>query len=64
MNHRTSYHLDNDAIEAVIYARNHAPLMQTQRDILFKLTLRLDEEGFFDHEPVAASQSHDQPPSR
>lgn len=44
MSHRTHYHLDN-AIKAVIDARNHAPLPQIQRDILFKLTLRLDEEG-------------------
>jgi hypothetical protein len=52
--------LDN-AIEAVIDARNHAPLPQTQREILFKLTLRLHEEGFFDRQPAAKSREHDQP---
>lgn len=56
MSHRTHYHLD-DAIEAVIDARNHAPLPQIQRDILFKLTLRMHEEGLFDHEPAAESKN-------
>jgi hypothetical protein len=44
MRQRTPDHWD-DAIQAVIDARNHAPLPQIQRDILFKLTLRLQEEG-------------------
>ena len=60
MRHRTPGHLD-DAIEAVIDARNHAPPPQIQRDILFKLTLRLHEEGLFDHKPAAESKNPDRP---
>ena len=58
MRNRTHYHLD-DAIEAVIDARNHAPLPQIQRDIFCKLTRRLHEEGLFDHETAEELKKHD-----
>jgi hypothetical protein len=60
MRNRTHYELD-DAIAAVIDARNDAPLPQIRRDILFNLTRRLHEEGLFDRERAGESQKPDRP---
>jgi hypothetical protein len=51
----------DDAIEAIVDARNHAPPPQIQREILLKLTLRLHAERLFDHEPATESNKPDRP---